>query len=95
MDFSLYQSVFLILSVVSVSLWDVIQHQTKTTSYPYKMGYDIFSLFQWVIILVGGILIFGFLLGFVYLLVCMMLLHYITHFTLGFIWHAFYSGFSQ
>lgn len=85
---SIFEIVFLIASVISVSLWEYIMFQTKTTAYPYREGFGIFSLIQWTGIGIGMISIFGLIKGVLALVFFMTLLQYICHFTLGFLWNS-------
>lgn len=75
------------MTFVSVSLWEVVIFQRKTTDYPYAQGFAIFSIIQWIAIAIGMISIFGILYGIIILVICMTVLQYICHFTLGLIWN--------
>lgn len=60
---------------------------------PYAMGYNIFSMIQWVIIAVALIKIFGWLYGIIGLVLCIIALQYVTHFTLGIVYnHVFQNN---
>ena len=63
----------------------------KQGASPYAMGYNLFSLFQWVIIAVALIKVFGWLVGIIALILCMIVLQYVTHFTLGLIYNYFFK----
>jgi hypothetical protein len=57
------------------------------------MGYNIFSMIQWVIIAVALIKIFGWLYGIIGLVLCIIALQYVTHFTLGIVYnHVFQNN---
>jgi hypothetical protein len=79
---------FIIVAFISVSLWEYIMYQTRTTNYPYKQGFNAFSVIQWIGIAVGMISIFGLIKGFLVLLFFMILLQYLCHFTLGILWNS-------
>lgn len=71
---------------VSVSLWEYILFQRNTTHYPYREGFAIFSLLQWIGVFLGMIGIFGLFWGLGVSVFCLLLLQYVCHFTLGFLW---------
>ena len=60
--------------------------QRNHTQYPYIEGFAIFSIIQWIAIGVGMTAIFGAFFGILVLVFCMVVLQYICHFTLGFMW---------
>jgi len=60
--------------------------QRNNTEYPYAQGFAIFSIIQWIAIGIGMISIFGILYGILILVLCIVVLQYICHFTLGLIW---------
>ena len=79
---------FFALTFFSVSLWEFIMYQRNHTAYPYAQGFAIFSVIQWIAIGIGMVSIFGFLYGIIALIVCMTVLQYICHFTLGLLWNS-------
>lgn len=79
---------FAITAILSVSLWEYITFQTKTTNYPYRQGFNAFSLIQWIGIGTGMISSFGLIKGLLALAFFMTLLQYICHFTFGILWNA-------
>mgnify|MGYP006125802035 CR=1 len=83
MDFSVLQISFFITTYVSVSLWEVVTFQRNTTAYPYAQGFAVFSLIQWLAIAIGMIAIFGWVYGLIILVICITVLQYLCHFTLG------------
>jgi hypothetical protein len=86
MEFSIIEISFFISTIISVSLWEYITFQTKTTEYPYYQGFLIFTFIQWIGIGIGMVSIFGYMFGFLILLSCMFVLQYLCHFTLGLLW---------
>jgi hypothetical protein len=83
MNFSILEISFFVATYVSVSLWEVVMFQKNTTEYPYAQGFAIFSLIQWVAIAIGMVAIFGWLYGIVIFVICILVLQYVCHFTLG------------
>ncbi|MEQ1526262.1 MAG: hypothetical protein ABL911_05925 [Gallionella sp.] len=81
------QIAFLIIVFISVSLWEYVTFQRNTTPYPYREGFAIFSLLQWLGVFLGMIGIFGFSWGIGIAVFCMVSLQYICHFTLGPLWN--------
>jgi len=84
---SILEIIFFVMTFIGVSLWEYITFQKNNTNYPYKEGFAIFSLIQWIAIAIGMCSIFGFLYGIVILMFCMFLLQYISHFTIGTFWN--------
>jgi len=82
----------LISIVVLVSLWEYCMFFYRQGALPYAMGYNIFSLIQWVIIAVALIKIFGWLVGIIAFVLCMVALQYVTHFTLGIIYNVLFKN---
>jgi hypothetical protein len=78
---------FFAMTFFSVSLWEVVMFQRNHTNYPYRQGFAIFSIIQWIAIAVGMVAILGFLYGIVVLVICMTVLQYVTHFSLGLLWN--------
>ena len=74
---------FFIATYVSVSLWEVVTYQKNTTDYPYAQGFAIFSLIQWLAIGIGMVALFGWVYGIIALVICLSVLQYLCHFTLG------------
>jgi hypothetical protein len=83
MNFSVLEIAFFVATYVSVSLWEVVMFQRNTTAYPYAQGFAIFSLIQWIGIGIGMVAIFGWLYGILILAICVTVLQYLCHFTLG------------
>lgn len=83
MDMSGLQVSFLISTYLSVSLWEVVMFQKNTTPYPYSGGFGVFSLIQWIAVIIGMIAIFGWVYGIIVFLLCLTVLQYLCHFTLG------------
>jgi len=77
---------------IVVSLWEYCMFFYKQRSLPYAMGYNIFSFIQWVIIVVALIKIFGWLIGIIAFVLCMVGLQYITHFTLGVVYNVLFKN---
>ncbi len=77
---------------VLVSLWEYCMFFYKQKTLPYAMGYNIFSFIQWGIIAIALIKIFGWLVGIIAFVLCMVVLQYITHFTLGFIYNLLFKN---
>jgi hypothetical protein len=77
---------------VLVSSWErcMLFHQQQAL--PYPMGFHIFSMLQWIFAAVALIKIFGWLYGIIALVLCMSVLHYITHFTLGIIYNLLFKN---
>ncbi len=65
-----------------IGFWEQCMIFYQRNLLPYKMGYNIFSMFQRVIILVALINIFWWLYAVLWLLFCMFVLQYIVHFTI-------------
>lgn len=82
----------LISIFVLVSLWEYCMFFYRQRLLPYAMGYNIFSMFQWVIIAVALIKMFGWLYGIIGLVLCAAVLQYITHFTLGMIYNLLFKN---
>ncbi len=59
---------------------------------PYAMGYNIFSMIQWVIVTIALVKLFGWLYGIIAFILCMVGLQYITHFTLGIIYNFLFKN---
>ncbi len=75
------------MTFFSVSLWEFVMFQRNHTNYPYREGFAIFSIIQWIAIGVGMVSIFGILYGVLILIICMTALQYLCHFTLGLVWN--------
>lgn len=86
-QFTTLEIVFFIMTFVGVSLWEFVWFQRNHTAYPYVQGFAIFSIIQWIAIGVGMVSIFGVLYGIIVLVLCMAVLQYVCHFTLGLIWN--------
>ena len=61
--------------------------QRNTTAYPYREGFGIFSILQWVGVFLGMVGIFGLGWGIGNGVLCMTVLQYACHFTIGPLWH--------
>ena len=48
---------------IGIVCWDVIFFQTRHFAYPYREGFAIFSVFQWIAITIGMVTIFGVWIG--------------------------------
>lgn len=83
MNFSILEISFFVETYLGVSLWEVVMFQKNTTEYPYAQGFAIFSLVQWIAIAIGMVAIFGWVYGIVIFVICLTVLQYICHFTLG------------
>lgn len=87
MPLSISQIAYLLLVFFCVSLWEYIMFQRNTTPYPYREGFAIFSILQWIGVFLGMVGIFGFAWGIAVAVACMTVLQYLTHFTLGPLWN--------
>lgn len=87
MQLTTSQIAYFIVVFISVSLWEYVMFQRNTTPYPYREGFAIFSLLQWLGVFLGMIGIFGFGWGIGVAVLCMLFLQYICHFTLGPLWN--------
>jgi len=88
MQYSLLEIMFFAMTFFSVSLWEFVMFQRKHTNYPHKEGFAIFSIIQWIAIGIGMVSIFGVLYGILILVICMTVLQYICHFSLGLLWNV-------
>ena len=84
-DLSLIQKIYLFEIYLSVSFWEYVSFQKKTNAIKYNIEYGYYSLIQWLSIAVGLLSIFGIFTGFLVLGFCLILLQYLSHFTLGLI----------
>lgn len=75
---------------VMVSFWEYCMFFYEQRALPYTGGYNIFSLIQWVIVAVALIKI-GWLYGIIAFALCMFVLQYVTHFTLGIIYNLLFK----
>ena len=87
MTLSLSQVVFLVLVFLCVSLWEYIMFQRNTTSYPYREGFAIFSILQWIGVFLGMVGIFGLAWGVGIGVLCMTVLQYVCHFSVRPLWN--------
>ena len=76
---------------VMISLWERCMFFRGFNMLPYRHGFDIFSLFQWIICIVALVHILGWLFGIIATVIAMTVLQYITHFTLGLIYNAMFG----
>ncbi|MCI0558631.1 MAG: hypothetical protein MN733_09060 [Nitrososphaera sp.] len=81
----------LISIFVLVSLWEYCMFFYNQQALPYAMGYNIFSMIQWLIVAVALIKMFGWLYGMIGLALCVFVLQYVTHFTLGLIYNFLFK----
>ena len=84
-DLSLIQKIYLFEIYFSVSFWEYVSFQKKTNAIRYNIEYGFYSLIQWLAIAVGLLSIFGIFKGFLVLGFCLIVLQYLSHFTLGLI----------
>ena len=84
-DLSLIQKIYLFEIYLSVSFWEYVSFQKKTNAIRYNIEYGYYSLIQWLTIAVGLLSIFGIFTGFLVLGFCLIVLQYLSHFTLGLI----------
>ena len=84
-DLSLIQKIYLFEIYLSVSFWEYVSFQKKTNAIKYNIEYGYYSLIQWLAIAVGLLSIFGIFTGFLVLGFCLIVLQYLSHFTLGLI----------
>ena len=82
-DLSLIQKIYLFEIYLSVSFWEYVTFQKKTNAIRYNIEYGYYSLIQWLAIAVGLFSIFGTFTGFLVLGFCLIVLQYLSHFTLG------------
>lgn len=87
MTISISQATYLVLVYFSVSLWEYIMFQRNTTPYPYRQGFAVFSIIQWIGVFLGMIGIFGIAWGIAISVACMTVLQYLCHFTLAPLWN--------
>ena len=84
-DLGLIQKIYLLEIYLSVSFWEYVSFQKKTNTIKYNIEYGYYSLIQWLAIAVGLLSIFGIFTGFLVLGFCLIVLQYLSHFTLGLI----------
>ena len=84
-DLSLIQKIYLIEIYLSVSFWEYVSFQKKINTIKYNIEYGYYSLIQWLAIAVGLLSIFGVFKGLLVLGFCLIVLQYLSHFTLGLI----------
>ena len=84
-DLSLIQKIYLFEIYLSVSFWEYVSFQKKTNAIKYNIEYGYYSLIQWLSITVGLLSIFGIFTGFLVLGFCLIVVQYLSHFTLGLI----------
>ena len=82
---SLIEKVYLMEIYFSVSLWEYVSFQKKADLIKYNVEYGYYSLIQWLAIGIGLVSIFGWKTGFLVLSFCLVILQYLSHFTLGLI----------
>lgn len=86
MQLEISQIIFIAIVFLSVSLWEFIMLQRNTTQYPYREGFAIFSLLQWIAIFLGMIGIFGLSWGSGIALFCIFFLQFICRLTIRPLW---------
>ena len=82
---SLIEKIYLMEIYFSVSFWEYVSFQKKTEIIKYNVEYGYYSLIQWLAIGIGLVSIFGWKTGFLVLSFCLVILQYLSHFTLGLI----------
>lgn len=86
MKWSITEILYFALVFLSVSLWEYIMFQRNTSPYPYRQGFAIFSVLQWIGVFLGMIGIFGLSWGIGISVFCILFLQYLCHFTVGMLW---------
>ena len=81
----LIEKMYLMEIYLSVSLWEYVSFQKKAGLIKYNVEYGYYSLIQWLAIGIGLVSIFGWKTGFLVLSFCLVILQYLSHFTLGLI----------
>ena len=84
-NFNLIEKIYFFEIYVSVSLWEYVSFQKKISTIKYNIEYGYYSLIQWIAIAVGLLSIFGLFKGLLVLGFCLIVLQYLSHFTLGLI----------
>ena len=84
-DLSLIQKIYLFEIYLSVSFWEYVSFQKKINTINYNIEYGYYSLIQWLAIALGLLSIFGVFTGLLVLGFCLIVLQYLSHFTLGLI----------
>ena len=82
---SLIEKIYLMEIYFSVSLWEYVSFQKKAEIIKYSVEYGYYSLIQWLAIGIGLVSIFGWKTGLLVLSFCLVILQYLSHFTLGLI----------
>ena len=82
---SFIEKIYLMEIYFSVSLWEYVSFQKKAEIIKYNVEYGYYSLIQWLAIGIGLVSIFGWKTGFLVLSFCLVILQYLSHFTLGLI----------
>ena len=82
---SLIEKIYLMEIYFSVSLWEYVSFQKKADLIKYNIEYGYYSLIQWLAIGIGLVSIFGWKTGLLVLSFCLVILQYLSHFTLGLI----------
>ena len=77
---------------VMVSLWEYCSYFYKQKKLPYVHGFLSFTMFQWIIITINLIHLFGWIYGILGLLGAMFILQYVTHFTVGIIYSFIFGN---
>ena len=86
-EFATLVSIFIL-----VSLWEYCMFFYKRRTLPYAMGFNIFSIMQWIVVAVALIKIFGWLIGIIAFILCITILQYLTHFSLGIIYNFLFKN---
>jgi hypothetical protein len=90
---SAMEIVALLSIFIYVSLWEYMMIMYKMNPrLPYRDGYNLFSAIQWVVIAVALVHLFGWLYGLLALIVVIMFLQYVTHFTLGYLYSLIFKN---
>ena len=82
---SIVEKIYLMEIYFSVSLWEYLSFQKKAEIIKYDIEYGYYSLIQWLAIGIGIVSIFGWKTGLLVLSFCLVILQYLSHFTLGLI----------
>ena len=82
---SFIEKIYLMEIYFSVSLWEYVSFQKKAEIIKYNVEYGYYSLIQWLAIGIGLVSIFGWKTGLLVFSFCLVILQYISHFTIGLI----------
>jgi len=82
----------LIAIFIMVSLWEYCMFFRRKGALPYVFGFNFFSVAQWVIAGISLVHFYGWLYGIIILALCITLLQYVTHFTLGILYNLIFGS---